>query len=252
MNFFRHFIPNFVEIVKNITKMLKKGVDFKCKAEARKSFEEINKALTRAPVLTNPNFTKEFLIFTFASQETIAGLLLQKGKQYIKQPIYFFSRTLANAELKYNILEKQAYTLVKAIRDFRIYVLHSHIVTYVPSVVITQVDLDGKRGKGIEKLLEYDINTKPTKLVKCQGLAKLMTQSNLDYLDINLDAQIAEFSENEEKLVQINEKFLVSEWYKDVAFVLRLNKAPANLTKSKARFVKLKSLRYFVYDQNLF
>jgi len=256
VNFVRRFIPNFAEIVKNITKMLKKGADFKWTLEAKKYFEEIKKELTQAPVLISPYFTKEFLIFTFASQETIAGVLLQKGKQGIEQPIYFFSKTLANVELKYKILEKKAYALVKAIKDFRIYVLHSHIVAYVPSAIIkdilTQEDLDGKRGKWIAKLLKYDIDIKPTKLVKGQGLAKLMTQSNLDCLDIDLNAQISEFFENEEELVQINENFLVSEWYKDVAFVIQHNKAPEKLTKSKAWFVKLQSLRYSIYDQNLF
>ena len=256
VNFVRRFIPNFAEVVKNITKMLKKGVDFKWTAEAKKSFEEIKKALTQAPVLISPDFTKEFPIFTFASEDTIAGVLLQKGSQGTEQPISFFGKTLENAELKYNILEKQAYALLKAIKDFRIYALHSHIVAYVPNTVIkdilTQADPDGKRGKWIAQLLEYDIEIKPTKLVKGQGLAKLLTQSNLDSLDNNLSTEISEISENEEELVQINEKFLLSKWYKDVAFVLQHNKAPANISKSKARFVKLKSLRYFVYDQNLF
>eukprot|EP00253_Pinus_taeda_P020351 PITA_20351 len=179
--------------------MLKKGADFKWTVEAKKSFEEIKKALTQAPVLISPYFTKEFLIFTFASEDTIAGVLLQKGSQGTEQPISFFSKTLANAELKYNILEKQAYALVKAVKDFKIYVFHSHIVAYVPNDVIkdilTQADPDGKRGKWIAKVFEYDIEIKPTKLH---------------------------------------------------------NRAPENLSKSKARFTKLKSLRYFVYDQNLF
>eukprot|EP00253_Pinus_taeda_P010803 PITA_10803 len=256
VNFVRRFIPNFAEVVKHITKMLKKGADFKWTAEARKSFEEIKKALTQAPVLISPDFTKEFLIFTFASDDTVAGVLLQKGNQGMEQPISFFSKTLANAELKYNILEKQAYALVKAIKDFRIYVLHSHVIAYVPSTVIkdilTQVDPDGKRGKWIAKLLEYDIEIRPTKLVKGQGLAKLLTHSNLDSSEINFDAEISEISEIEEELVQINEKFLTSEWYRDVAFVLQHNRAPDNLSKSKARFIKLKSLRYFVHEQNLF
>ena len=89
---------------------------------------------------------------------------------------------------------------MKAIKDFRIYVLHSHIVAYVPNVVIkdilTHADPDGKRGKWIAKLLEYDIEIKPTKLVKGQGLAKLLTQSNLDCLDINLSTKISEIFEN--------------------------------------------------------
>ena len=88
--------------------------------------------------------------------------------------------------------------------------------------------------------------------MKGQGLAKLLTQSNLDCISINFSPEISEISENEEELVQISEKFLTSEWYRDVAFVLQYNRAPDNLSKSKARFTKLKSLRYFVYEQNLF
>eukprot|EP00253_Pinus_taeda_P013835 PITA_13835 len=180
VNFVRRFIPNFAEVVKNITKMLKKGADFKWTTEAKESFEKIKKALTQAPVLISPDFTKEFLIFTFASVDTIAGVLLQKGNQGTEQPISFFSKTLANAELKYNILEKQAYALVKAVKDFRIYVLHSHIVAYMPNTVIkdilTQADPDGKRGKWIAKLLE-DIYKKIATCHECQvfeGKRKLM------------------------------------------------------------------------------
>ena len=106
VNFVRRFIPNFGEIIKDITRMLKKGVDIKWTVEAKNSFEQIKKALTQAPIVISPNFSKEFLVFTFASENTIAGVLLQKGKQGTEQPISFFSRTLANAELKYNILQK--------------------------------------------------------------------------------------------------------------------------------------------------
>ena len=80
--------------------------------------------------------------------------------------------------MKYKILEKQAYALVKAIKDFRIYILHSHIIAFVPNVIVkdilTQADPDGKRRKWIANLLEYDVEIKPTQLVKGQGLAKLM------------------------------------------------------------------------------
>jgi hypothetical protein len=35
-------------------------------------------------------------------------------------------------------------------------------------------DIDGKRSKWIAKLIEFDIEIKPIKLVKVQGLAKLL------------------------------------------------------------------------------
>ena len=80
--------------------------------------------------------------------------------------------------LNYNIMDKQSFVLVKAIKDFRVYILHSHTIAYVPNSVVkdilTQDNLDGRRGKWIAVILEYDIEIKPTKLIKGQGLGKLM------------------------------------------------------------------------------
>ena len=85
-------------------------------------------------------------------------------------------------------MEKQAYGMVQALKDFKVYVLHSHIVAYVPDTaikeILTQLDVDGRRGKWIAKLLEYDLEIKPTKLVRGRGLAKLMAEANYDALSI--------------------------------------------------------------------
>jgi len=78
VNFVKRFIANFAEIVKNIRRMLKKGVEIKWTIEAKNYFEQIKKALTQAPILISPDFSKELLVFTFASENTIAGVLLQK------------------------------------------------------------------------------------------------------------------------------------------------------------------------------
>ena len=60
---------------------------------------------------------------------------------------------LRDGELKYDIMEKQAYALIKALKDFIIYILHSHVVVYVPSSVVkgivTQPDPEGRREKWI-------------------------------------------------------------------------------------------------------
>ena len=99
-NFLRWFIPNFVETIKQITAMLKKDQEVKWTAEAKNSFENIKMALTEAPVLVSPDFTKEFLTFSFASEDTLAAVLLQKNKDGLEQPNAFFSKTLRDSELK--------------------------------------------------------------------------------------------------------------------------------------------------------
>ena len=67
-------------------------------------------------------------------------------------------------------MEKQAYSLVKYLKYFRVYILHSHIIAYVPRNVVnnilTQPNLEGKREKWIFVLLEYDLEIRPTKLIK--------------------------------------------------------------------------------------
>ena len=107
--------------------------------------------------MISPDFTKYFIVFAFSLEHTIAGVLLQKNLQNMEQPIAFFSRGLRDSKLKYNVIEKQAYALVKILKDFRVYVLHSHVIAYVPNAVVkdilTQPNIDGRRGRWIASLL---------------------------------------------------------------------------------------------------
>ena len=115
-----------------------------------------------------------------------------------EQPISFFRKALRDAPLKYNIMEKQAFALIKALKDFRVYILHSHIIAFVPNTVIKDIlnqDPDGKRGKWIATILEYDLEIRPTKLIKAQGLAKLMAESNFQALDMNMVDILEEIEE---------------------------------------------------------
>ena len=181
-NFLRRFVSNFVELVKYITSMLRKGNEVKWNAQSRESLNQIKKALTVALVLISPDYSKDFLIFSFASFDTVAAVLLQKNDAGLEQPISFFNRALRDVEIRYDIMEKQAYALVKDLKSFRVYVLHSRITMYIPSASVKEIiihpDIDGKRGKWITKILDFDLEIKPTKLIKGQGLAKLQDESN--------------------------------------------------------------------------
>jgi hypothetical protein len=181
-------LKNCAEIVKLIIDMLKKNSSVKWTTEAKASFSQIKKVINEAPVLASPDYLKEFLIFSFASQHTIVEVL-QKNEEGFEQPISLFSKSLRDAELKYNIMEKQAYAMLKALKTFMTYVLHSNVIAYVPICVVKDIlvhpDSDGKRGRCLTKIQEFDLEVKPTKLVKGQGLAKLMAEMNFQALGIN-------------------------------------------------------------------
>ena len=76
INFLRRFVSNFAELVKHITTMLRKGNEVKWTTEPRESFFQIKKALTEAPVLISPDYSKEFLIFSLSSFDIVAGGLI--------------------------------------------------------------------------------------------------------------------------------------------------------------------------------
>jgi hypothetical protein len=148
---------NLAEIIKHIICMLRKGNEIKWNLKSRKSFEDIKVALTKAPMLTSPDFTKYFILFSFTLEHMIFGLLLQKYDQNFEKPIAYFNGTLRDSPLRYDIMEKQVYTLVKSLKEFIKYILHSHVIAYVPNNsvkdILTQPDPKGRRGKWIAAML---------------------------------------------------------------------------------------------------
>jgi hypothetical protein len=79
--FLRRFIPNFAKIVKLITDTLKNNSEVKWTTEAKGSFSHIKKVIAEAPILASPDYLKDFLIFSFASEHTIVAVILQKNEE---------------------------------------------------------------------------------------------------------------------------------------------------------------------------
>lgn len=83
---------------------------------------------------------------------------------------------------KYSQMDKHAYVVVRVLKNFKFYILHSHSIVYVPDLVVksilTQQEIGcNTRGIWIEKAQEYDINLKSTKLVWGNGLCKVIAKN---------------------------------------------------------------------------
>lgn len=100
-------------------------------------------------------------------------------------------------------------------------------------------------------MLEYDLEIKPTNLIKRQGLARLMVEPNLHALDINLIVAMSE-DEEEGSLIQVFEMFLQSPWYSNIMYVLQHLSPPLGMTKNKCRSLKLKAAKFFILNNALY
>lgn len=181
---------------------------------------------------------------------------MQKKDHKNEQPIAFFNHTIRDVALRYNIIEKKALDLVKDLKDFRVYILHTHTISYVPTTavkeILVQTNIEGKRRKWIAATLEYDLEIKPTNLIKGQGLAKLMDEYNLLALDINLIAALPEEEKEEDPYLQVFDMFLSSPWYSHIVYVLQHLNPPPEVPKAKSRSLKLKASKYSILDGVLY
>ena len=150
---------------------------------------------------------------------------------------------------------KQAYALIRALKEFIVYILHSHITAYVPSAaikeILTRLDPNGRRAKWIVVLLEYDLEIQPTKIIKGQGLAKLMTQSNYDALEINMLEVDLTFVSGFDQ-VEVCPNFMASLCYKGIIHVIQHLQAPSGSSQTQARSLKLKVAKFCIIDRYLY
>jgi hypothetical protein len=74
--FVHRFVPDFSMMVKPIHNLLKQYRSFSWKEDVEHYFLGINKEMSSTLVLAKPNFGKEFMIYTNATEEVVYAILL--------------------------------------------------------------------------------------------------------------------------------------------------------------------------------
>ena len=83
----------------------------------------MKKALEMAPVLSPLDYSRDFFIYVAMSQETIGMVLVQEDEELQEHVIYYLSRNLIDAEIRYSHVEKLALDTVHAVQRLRHYIL---------------------------------------------------------------------------------------------------------------------------------
>ncbi|XP_076944267.1 uncharacterized protein LOC143614833 [Bidens hawaiensis] len=103
----------FVSTLRNCKKS-----QFRWTEEAETAFQEIKSLLAELPTLTAPKAGEPLVVYLAASERTISAVLMVE-RNGIQTPIYYISRTLADAETRYSSLEKLVLSPVQTARRLR-------------------------------------------------------------------------------------------------------------------------------------
>ena len=91
INFVRSFFLDFAQIVKPLQQMVKQSVQFKWTDTEKGAFDKIKTSIAHAPSLKIPDFERDFILYTFASDDSLAAVLTQKEEGEDEYPISFMN-----------------------------------------------------------------------------------------------------------------------------------------------------------------
>ena len=94
--YYQRFIKDFSKIAAPLTQLTRKTVPFVWSEECETSFQELKDKLVTAPMLTMPDGTRNYVIYSDASKKGLGCVLMQQGKV-----IAYASRQLKDYEKNY-------------------------------------------------------------------------------------------------------------------------------------------------------
>ena len=96
-----------------------------------RTFGELKRRLTFAPVLKFPEFKKPFEVHTDASELAIGGVLMQEG-----HPVAFESKKLSNVERRWPTHEKEMWAVVHCLKLWQHYLGLEYTKVYTDNVSV--------------------------------------------------------------------------------------------------------------------
>lgn len=169
-SWYRRFVKNFSLVAAPLHDLTKgkKNKKFVWTEDADKAFLKLKTLLTSAPVMSCPDYSKEFIIQCDASNKGIGSVLCQKFNN-IDQPIAYLSRKLNSREQLYSTSERELLSIVYAIEKFRPYIEGTHFTVVTDHSALKTLhnmkDPHGRLGRWAMKLQQFsfDIIHRPGK-----------------------------------------------------------------------------------------
>ena len=132
-SYYKRFIANFAHLalplrrIENVFKSKMMSISSLWGPNQERSFVALKAALSEAPVLVYPDFTKPFIVVSDCS-DVAKGATLAQMVDGVERPILYMSQALNDHELRYGITDKEGCAATWAIRQTRGYLRGAQVV----------------------------------------------------------------------------------------------------------------------------
>ena len=124
-NYYRRFVKDFSRLSRFLSDYLKGNPNgrtpVKLDDNARLAFNELKQKLIAAPVLAYPDFDKQFIVETDASQHHVGAILSQIGSDGKEHPVAYWSDILAPRASFWSAYKRELWALISACKHWRNY-----------------------------------------------------------------------------------------------------------------------------------
>lgn len=114
-SYYRKLVFHYGLIAKLLTNMLQQE-NFSWNTDSIVAFDKLKQALASTPILDLLDFTKQFVVETYASSIGISVFLCQDG-----HPITYLSKALSRCNLDLSTLDKEMLAIVFTVQNWRPY-----------------------------------------------------------------------------------------------------------------------------------
>ncbi|KAA0066469.1 pol protein [Cucumis melo var. makuwa] len=153
--YYRRFVEDFSRIASPLTQLTRKRTPFVWSPACERSFQELKQKLVTAPVLTVPDGSGNFVIYSDASKKGLGCVLMQQGKV-----VAYASRQLKIHEQNYPTHDLELAAVVFALKIWRHYLYGEKIQIYTDhkslKYFFTQKELNMRQRRWLELVKDYD------------------------------------------------------------------------------------------------
>ncbi|XP_031090983.1 uncharacterized protein LOC115995980 [Ipomoea triloba] len=157
--------------------ILKKNKGFEWTPECQSAFNDLKKYLLSPPLLAKPEAGETLLLYLSISQGAISSVLV-KEEGGTQRPIYYVSKALHDAELRYTAVEKTVFAAVTASKRLAHYFqAHPiHVLSHQPLGSFLRNTNSARMARWAMHLSQFDIEFKPRPAIKGQALADFIVE----------------------------------------------------------------------------